>query len=64
MVMHMKVKEEIPETNEKKTSGIISIFNKLINIAPPKLKIYLEKKSDITYKTLNKNFGRYSSGIY
>jgi hypothetical protein len=34
----MLVSEEIPETSEKNTSGIINIFRRLINIEPPRLK--------------------------
>ena len=41
----MLVREEIPETREKNTNGIISIFNRLIKIEPPRLKIYVAKKS-------------------
>ena len=38
------VKEDIPETREKKTSGMINIFRRLINIEPPRLKIYISRK--------------------
>ena len=38
------VKEDIPETREKKTSGMINIFKRLINIEPPRLKIYISRK--------------------
>ena len=34
------VSEEIPDTNEKNTSGTMSIFKRFIKIEPPKLKIY------------------------
>jgi hypothetical protein len=40
----MLVKEDIPETSEKKTSGMISIFKRFINIEPPRLNIYISKK--------------------
>jgi hypothetical protein len=36
--LFMLVSEEIPETSEKNTSGIINIFRRLINIEPPRLK--------------------------
>ena len=42
--LFMLVKEEMPETREKNTKGIISIFRRLINIDPPRLKIYIETK--------------------